>query len=147
MAASHPRSTRACSNRSAKPTSASCSRRWATKCRRRDCKNVCILRRHVQPLESIATYCFSRLFPLFFLKCCPVQSSPPEKDPVADPFTQKPPAIHNLTDICWKKCVPGAIKSNTLDRTEATCAANCVDRFMDANEAVLGHLQRMQRGG
>ncbi|MDI1492433.1 MAG: Mitochondrial import inner membrane translocase subunit tim8 [Ramalina farinacea] len=65
----------------------------------------------------------------------------------SDPFTQKPPAIHNLTDICWKKCVPGAIKSNTLDRTEATCAANCVDRFMDANEAVLGHLQRMQRGG
>ncbi|KAK0621284.1 hypothetical protein B0T17DRAFT_591201 [Bombardia bombarda] len=51
---------------------------------------------------------------------------------------------HALTDVCWKKCVPGAIKSNTLDSGEQTCLANCVDRFMDVNLTTMKHLTNMR---
>ncbi|CZS92851.1 probable mitochondrial import inner membrane translocase subunit TIM8 [Rhynchosporium agropyri] len=51
---------------------------------------------------------------------------------------------HNLTDTCWKKCVTGTIKSGKLDRSEETCAANCVDRFLDANFTVIKHLESMR---
>lgn len=53
-------------------------------------------------------------------------------------------AVHNLTDICWKKCVTGSIKSGKLDRSEESCAQNCVDRFLDANDTVLRHLSEMK---
>ncbi|CAG8977981.1 hypothetical protein HYALB_00001863 [Hymenoscyphus albidus] len=52
--------------------------------------------------------------------------------------------VHSLTDVCWKKCVTGTIRSNKLDSSEASCAANCVDRFMDANFTVIKHLERMR---
>ncbi|KAG8532002.1 uncharacterized protein KY384_003638 [Bacidia gigantensis] len=52
--------------------------------------------------------------------------------------------IHNLTDLCWKKCITGSIKTGQLDKTETSCTENCVQRFMDANETVIGHLQRLQ---
>lgn len=55
-------------------------------------------------------------------------------------------AVHSLTDVCWKKCVTGTIKSGKLEKSEETCAANCVDRFMDANMTVIQHLNKM-RGG
>lgn len=38
------------------------------------------------------------------------------------------------------------ISSGKLDRNEESCTQNCVDRFLDANEAVLKHLNAM-RGG
>ena len=39
------------------------------------------------------------------------------------------------------------ISSGKLDRGEEGCARNCVDRFLDANEAVLKHLTAMRGGG
>jgi import inner membrane translocase subunit TIM8 len=53
-------------------------------------------------------------------------------------------AIHSLTDICWKKCVTGTIRSGKLDKNEESCTANCVDRFMDANFTVIKHLEAMR---
>ncbi|KAK0512855.1 hypothetical protein JMJ35_004872 [Cladonia borealis] len=56
-------------------------------------------------------------------------------------------SVHNLTDICWTKCVTKGISSGTLDRTEESCTQNCVERFLDANEAVLKHLEEMRGQG
>ena len=53
-------------------------------------------------------------------------------------------AVHNLTDVCWKKCITGNIKSGQLDKNEITCTENCVQRFLDTNESILGHLQKLQ---
>jgi len=52
--------------------------------------------------------------------------------------------VHYLSDVCWKKCVPGKITSGRLDRAEETCAQNCVERWMDANFAVLKHLEALR---
>lgn len=52
---------------------------------------------------------------------------------------------HGLTDTCWKKCVTGQIKSNTLSGSEESCMANCVDRFLDVNMAVVKHLSQMRQ--
>lgn len=38
----------------------------------------------------------------------------------------------------------GSVKSNTLDKGEQACLANCVDRFMDANVLAAKHLQSMR---
>lgn len=53
---------------------------------------------------------------------------------------------HNLTDMCWTKCVAGTIKSGALDKNEEPCLKNCVDRFLDANFAIIRKLEGM-RGG
>jgi len=57
------------------------------------------------------------------------------------------PAVHNLTDTCWKKCVTGKISSGKLERGEESCTQNCVERFLDANDAVLRHLGAMRGQG
>ncbi|KAK4455810.1 putative mitochondrial import inner membrane translocase [Podospora aff. communis PSN243] len=52
---------------------------------------------------------------------------------------------HNLTDMCWKKCfATSTIKSGALDKSEETCLANCVGRFLDLNVATLKHVQSMR---
>ncbi|KAH8683034.1 Tim10/DDP family zinc finger protein, partial [Tricladium varicosporioides] len=53
-------------------------------------------------------------------------------------------SVHSLTDICWRKCVTGTIRSGKLEKNEETCAQNCVDRFLDANFTVIKHLDRMR---
>jgi len=53
-------------------------------------------------------------------------------------------SVHNLTDICWKKCVTGSIRSGKLEKAEETCAQNCVDRFLDGNFTVIKHLEAMR---
>lgn len=53
-------------------------------------------------------------------------------------------AVHNLTDVCWKKCITGGIKSGKLDKGEESCAQNCVDRFLDANFTVIKHLDSLR---
>ncbi|KAI9746582.1 MAG: Mg(2+) transporter [Claussenomyces sp. TS43310] len=53
-------------------------------------------------------------------------------------------AVHGLTDICWKKCMTGGIRSGKLDKGEETCAKNCVDRFLDGNLTVIKHLEQMR---
>lgn len=51
---------------------------------------------------------------------------------------------HSLTQTCWKKCVPGNIKDSKLDKTEETCFANCVDRFLDLNFLTMKNLENMR---
>ncbi|KAL2003879.1 hypothetical protein VTN02DRAFT_1728 [Thermoascus thermophilus] len=52
--------------------------------------------------------------------------------------------VHHLADVCWKKCITGKISSGRLDRAEEACAQNCVERWMDANLAVLKHLETLR---
>ncbi|KAF6805186.1 Mitochondrial import inner membrane translocase subunit TIM8 [Colletotrichum sojae] len=51
---------------------------------------------------------------------------------------------HALTEICWKKCVSGAVRNSKLDKGEETCLANCVDRFLDVNYLTMKHLNSMR---
>jgi mitochondrial import inner membrane translocase subunit TIM8 len=51
---------------------------------------------------------------------------------------------HQLTQVCWNKCVPGAVKNGKLDGTEEACLANCVNRMMDINFLTLKHLNSMR---
>ncbi|KAK7737048.1 Mitochondrial import inner membrane translocase subunit tim8 [Cytospora paraplurivora] len=53
---------------------------------------------------------------------------------------------HDLTEMCFKKCVTSAIKSNRLEKNEEPCLANCVDRFMDVSMSSVKHLQSMRQG-
>ncbi|RAL62301.1 hypothetical protein DID88_004867 [Monilinia fructigena] len=55
-------------------------------------------------------------------------------------------SVHSLTDVCWKKCVTGSIRSGKLEGAERSCTENCVERFLDSSMAVIEHLNRM-RGG
>lgn len=57
------------------------------------------------------------------------------------------PAVHSITDVCWKKCITGKISAGKLDRNEESCTQNCVDRFMDGNLLILKRLSAMQREG
>ncbi|KAL1972129.1 hypothetical protein VTN31DRAFT_7348 [Thermomyces dupontii] len=53
--------------------------------------------------------------------------------------------VHNLSEICWKKCIAGGnITSNRLDSSEERCAQNCVERWMDANFLILKHLETLR---
>ncbi|KAH8702632.1 putative magnesium and cobalt transport protein and translocase of inner mitochondrial membrane [Talaromyces proteolyticus] len=52
--------------------------------------------------------------------------------------------VHQLSEICWKKCVTGRITSNRLDSSEESCTQNCVDRWMDSNLAILKHLETLR---
>ncbi|KAL4806019.1 Tim10/DDP family zinc finger-domain-containing protein [Aspergillus unguis] len=53
--------------------------------------------------------------------------------------------VHFIADTCWKKCITSKVTSARLDKNEEACAANCVNRWMDANNAVLKHLESLQR--
>ncbi|KAI9817302.1 MAG: Mitochondrial import inner membrane translocase subunit tim8 [Thelocarpon impressellum] len=56
-------------------------------------------------------------------------------------------SVHSLTDVCWRKCVPGKISSAVLEKGEVACAQNCVERFMDANMLVLKGLEALRSQG
>ncbi|PQK16122.1 hypothetical protein BB8028_0006g04430 [Beauveria bassiana] len=51
---------------------------------------------------------------------------------------------HKLTQTCWKKCVISSMKNPKLDRSEETCLANCVDRFLDLSQLTIKHLNNMR---
>lgn len=53
-------------------------------------------------------------------------------------------AVHNLTDVCFKKCVTANISSARLERQEESCGRNCVERFLDANLSVVKHLENLR---
>ncbi|KAI9704680.1 MAG: Mitochondrial import inner membrane translocase subunit tim8 [Bogoriella megaspora] len=53
-------------------------------------------------------------------------------------------SIHSLTDLCFKKCITSRISAGALDRSEEACTQNCVDRYMDANFAILKKLESMR---
>lgn len=53
-------------------------------------------------------------------------------------------AVHNLTDVCFKKCVTANISNSRLERQEESCGRNCVERFLDANLSVVKHLENLR---
>ncbi|KAJ6010510.1 mitochondrial import inner membrane translocase subunit Tim8 [Penicillium sp. IBT 35674x] len=53
--------------------------------------------------------------------------------------------VHQLNDVCWKKCITTKISSNALSKTEEACAQNCVDRWMDTQIGILKHLEEMRQ--
>lgn len=54
-------------------------------------------------------------------------------------------AIHDLTDVCWKKCIgTGGISGGKLKGNEESCIKNCTGRFMDTSYAVLQHLEKLR---
>ncbi|KAK4941693.1 Mitochondrial import inner membrane translocase subunit tim8 [Elasticomyces elasticus] len=52
--------------------------------------------------------------------------------------------VHELTEVCFKKCISGSISSGKLASKEESCMSNCVNRFMDSNLAVLKHLETLR---
>ncbi|QSZ35807.1 hypothetical protein DSL72_006929 [Monilinia vaccinii-corymbosi] len=56
-------------------------------------------------------------------------------------------SVHSLTNVCWKKCVTGSIRSGKLDKGEESCTMNCVDRFLDGSMAAIVHLNKMRENG
>ncbi|EGN99963.1 hypothetical protein SERLA73DRAFT_180305 [Serpula lacrymans var. lacrymans S7.3] len=41
-------------------------------------------------------------------------------------------SIHNLTSMCWDKCITST-PGNYFARGEESCLANCVERFLDTS--------------
>ncbi|KAI8866629.1 hypothetical protein GQ42DRAFT_165373 [Ramicandelaber brevisporus] len=52
--------------------------------------------------------------------------------------------IHTFTDMCWDKCITGSVRSASLDRTESSCLANCVERFLDTSVAIVRRLEEQR---
>ncbi|KAI0180287.1 Tim10/DDP family zinc finger-domain-containing protein [Hypoxylon sp. FL1284] len=52
--------------------------------------------------------------------------------------------VHSLTDVCFRKCITGTIRSAKLDKTEESCLANCAERFVDVTRLTIGHLQKVR---
>ncbi|KAG2044210.1 Tim10/DDP family zinc finger-domain-containing protein [Suillus americanus] len=44
--------------------------------------------------------------------------------------------VHNLTSMCWDKCVTSTPGSR-FARGEESCLLNCVDRFMDTSLFII----------
>ncbi|KAI2612243.1 Tim10/DDP family zinc finger-domain-containing protein [Hypoxylon fragiforme] len=53
--------------------------------------------------------------------------------------------VHSLTDMCFRKCVTGTIRSGKLDKSEEGCMANCADRFIDVSQLTMKHLQNLRQ--
>ncbi|KAI1167423.1 Tim10/DDP family zinc finger protein [Nemania serpens] len=49
-------------------------------------------------------------------------------------------SVHTLTNVCFRKCVTGAIRSGRLEKTEESCLTNCTERFFDLSELTVQHL-------
>lgn len=41
-------------------------------------------------------------------------------------------SIHTFTSLCWDKCITGT-PSTRFSRSEESCLANCVERFLDTS--------------
>ncbi|KAI1335547.1 Tim10/DDP family zinc finger-domain-containing protein [Xylariaceae sp. FL0016] len=52
--------------------------------------------------------------------------------------------VHNLTEVCFKKCVTSNIKSGKLDSSEQSCLANCAERFFDVTNLTVKHLSNLR---
>ncbi|KAJ5414491.1 hypothetical protein N7509_001118 [Penicillium cosmopolitanum] len=54
-------------------------------------------------------------------------------------------SVHQLSDICFKKCIAGRpITDGALSRSEESCAENCVQRWMDTQTSIITKLQSMR---
>ncbi|KAL5533686.1 hypothetical protein ACEPAG_146 [Sanghuangporus baumii] len=52
-------------------------------------------------------------------------------------------AVHNFTSTCWDKCITGT-PSTRFSRSEETCLANCVERFLDTSIFLVKSLERQR---
>ncbi|ODV63322.1 protein transporter TIM8 ASCRUDRAFT_94404 [Ascoidea rubescens DSM 1968] len=53
-------------------------------------------------------------------------------------------AIHNFTDMCFKKCI-FKIDSGELSSNEESCLNGCLNRFLDTNIKIVKGLQSIQK--
>ncbi|KAJ9603800.1 Mitochondrial import inner membrane translocase subunit tim8 [Cladophialophora chaetospira] len=53
--------------------------------------------------------------------------------------------IHELTEMCFKKCITGSISSGKLTGKEESCMTNCVNRLFDSNLVILKHLEALRQ--
>ncbi|KAI5854815.1 Tim10/DDP family zinc finger-domain-containing protein [Tricharina praecox] len=54
--------------------------------------------------------------------------------------------VHSLTAMCWGKCIaPNKILGPQVDKAEAGCLDNCVNRYIDAQKTVIAQLDRIGR--
>ncbi|KAI9019180.1 Tim10/DDP family zinc finger-domain-containing protein [Phycomyces blakesleeanus] len=53
--------------------------------------------------------------------------------------------VHTLADTCWDKCIFKV--NNKMDRSEETCLANCVERFLDTSLFIVNRLESMRGSG
>ncbi|KII93342.1 hypothetical protein PLICRDRAFT_171110 [Plicaturopsis crispa FD-325 SS-3] len=74
-------------------------------------------------------------------------------DPQMQAFIQQESAkahanesIQNYTEMCWDKCVTGA-PSTRFSRSEESCLANCVDRFLDTSLFIVKQVQSKREQG
>ncbi|KAL0637200.1 Mitochondrial import inner membrane translocase subunit tim8 [Maublancomyces gigas] len=51
--------------------------------------------------------------------------------------------VHNLTDMCWSKCMTAKISGTTIDKNEKPCLENCVNRFIDSQKTIVKQLDYM----
>ncbi|KAI1202494.1 Tim10/DDP family zinc finger protein [Nemania serpens] len=49
-------------------------------------------------------------------------------------------SVHTLTNVCFRKCITGAIKNGNLEKSEESCMTNCTQRFFDLSELTMQHL-------
>jgi hypothetical protein len=52
--------------------------------------------------------------------------------------------IHDLTEMCFKKCITSSITAGKMASKEETCMANCVNRMFDSNLVILKHLEALR---
>jgi len=52
--------------------------------------------------------------------------------------------IHDLTEMCFKKCITGSVSSGKLAGKEESCMTNCVNRLFDSNLVILKHLETLR---
>ncbi|KEZ44875.1 hypothetical protein SAPIO_CDS3007 [Scedosporium apiospermum] len=52
---------------------------------------------------------------------------------------------HALTEVCWKKCITGAVRGPKLDKSEESCLTNCVERILDINFLTVKHLEKLRQ--
>ncbi|CAL1696137.1 unnamed protein product [Somion occarium] len=53
-------------------------------------------------------------------------------------------SIHTLTSMCWDKCVTGT-PSTSFSRSEESCLANCVDRFLDTSLFLVKRIEQSRQ--
>nr|GAT49780.1 predicted protein [Mycena chlorophos] len=51
--------------------------------------------------------------------------------------------IHNLSMMCWDKCVTST-PSTRFSRSEEACLANCVDRFLDSSMHLVRRIEEQR---
>ncbi|KAF7306684.1 zf-Tim10-DDP domain-containing protein [Mycena indigotica] len=52
--------------------------------------------------------------------------------------------VHNLTQLCWDKCITGA-PSSRFSRYEESCLANCVGAFLDTTKHIVNRIEEQRK--